>query len=125
MPTSTRSKKAAEKFAAAGFTNVRVVDGGILACEACGYTSVNPLYRRVISLERQVRIAAGALVALGVVLGHVVTPYFFLLSLFVGCGLMFSGVTDTCGMALVLARAPWNTKADREASGNDDTAKQG
>ena len=61
-----------------------------------------------LSLERQVRIAAGVLVLSGVVLGTWVDPAFYGLSGFVGAGLIFAGVTDWCGMGLLLARAPWN-----------------
>jgi hypothetical protein len=64
----------------------------------------------VISLERQVRIVAGSMAAIGGILALLVNPYWALLSTFVGCGLVFAGVTDTCGMALLLARLPFNRK---------------
>jgi hypothetical protein len=64
--------------------------------------------KKVVSLERQVRIAAGSLVLLGVGLGWYVHPGFFGLAAFVGAGLVFAGVTDTCGMGMLLARMPWN-----------------
>ena len=64
--------------------------------------------KKAISLERQVRIAAGLLVLLGAVLGWLVHPAFVGLSAFVGAGLVFAGVTDTCGMGMLLARMPWN-----------------
>jgi Protein of unknown function (DUF2892) len=54
------------------------------------------------------RSAQGLLVVLGVVLGWLFHPACFALSAFVGVGLVFSGVTDTCGMGLLLARMPWN-----------------
>ena len=62
----------------------------------------------MISLERQVRIAAGSLVVLGTALGAFVHPGFLALAAFVGAGLVFAGITDTCGMGLLLARMPWN-----------------
>ena len=65
---------------------------------------------RVISLERQVRIGAGALVLTGVLLGSLVHPAFFALSGLVGAGLVFAGLTDWCGMGLLLAKAPWNQR---------------
>jgi hypothetical protein len=55
--------------------------------------------------QRQIRVAAGWLVSLGVALGYLLHPAFFALLLFVGLGLVFAGVTDTCGMGLLLARA--------------------
>lgn len=60
------------------------------------------------SLERQVRFTAGILIAVGCLLSMFVYPPFIWLSLFVGCGLVFASVTDSCAMGLVLARMPWN-----------------
>lgn len=102
-----RGEKACAKLAAAGFANVTNVEGGTLACVAAGLPVVRG--RKAISLERQVRIAAGALVLLGVGLSFV-HPAFAGLSGFVGAGLVFAGVTDTCGMGLLLARMPWNRR---------------
>ncbi len=83
-----------------------VIDGGINALKAANI----PLNegKGAISLERQVRIVAGFLVLLGVVLGFQVNAGFFGLSGFVGAGLMFAGITDTCMMGMLLARMPWN-----------------
>lgn len=109
-----RAGRAAEKLAAAGVRGVRVLDGGVDAWEAAGL----PLRRgvKVMSLERQVRIAAGALVFAGAVLGYFVSPAWIALSGFVGAGLVFAGITDTCGMGLLIARMPWNTRAIRASS---------
>lgn len=101
-----RGKQACEKLLAAGLANVVNVEGGTLAWEAAGLPVVRG--RKSMSLERQVRIAAGSLVLVGAVLGAFVHPYFIGISAFVGAGLVFAGVTDTCGMAMVLARMPWN-----------------
>jgi hypothetical protein len=64
----------------------------------------------VISLERQVRITAGALVVIGVALGWFVHPGFYGLSAFIGAGLVFAGVTDICGLCVLLAKLPWNKR---------------
>lgn len=101
-----RGKQACEKLQAAGMTQVVNVEGGTLACETAGLPMVRG--QKAISLERQVRIAAGALVVTGAALGFWVHPYFMGLAAFVGAGLVFAGVTDTCGMGLLLARMPWN-----------------
>jgi rhodanese-related sulfurtransferase len=105
-----RATKAAEKFAKEGFAEPVVITGGTLA-----WIEANlPVVRgktKVISLERQVRIVAGALVFTGVTLGWFVHPSFFGLAAFVGAGLVFAGITDFCGMGLLLAKAPWNKKA--------------
>ena len=101
-----RAELACQKLQAAGCENLRVLDGGVAAWESAGL----PLARgaKAVSLERQVRIAAGALVLLGVILGRWVHPGFYGISAFVGAGLVFAGVTDWCGMAMVLAKMPWN-----------------
>ena len=104
--SGNRSSKACQKFHEAGYTNVVSVEGGTKAWNEAGLPVVRG--KKAISLERQVRIAAGFLVLLGIVLGYFVHPYLLGLSAFVGAGLMFSGITDTCGMALVLAKMPWN-----------------
>jgi hypothetical protein len=57
---------------------------------------------------RQVQIAAGSLVVAGTLLGAFVHPAWLVLSGFVGAGLVFAGITNTCGLALLLARMPWN-----------------
>ena len=104
-----RAAKAAEKFAKDGFTQPVIIEGGTLA-----WIEANlPVTRsavKVISLERQVRIAAGAIVFTGVILAHFVNFNFIWLSGFVGAGLVFAGITDFCGMGLLLARMPWNRK---------------
>ncbi len=104
--SGSRGGKACEKFLKAGFTNVVNIEGGTMACIEAGLPVVRG--KRAISLERQVRIAAGLLVLLGVGLGWFVHPAFFGLSAFVGAGLVFAGITDTCGMGMILARMPWN-----------------
>lgn len=104
--SGTRAKLAAEKLDAAGVSQPTVIQGGTKAWEAAGLPVVRG--KSAISLERQVRIAAGSLVLIGTILGWFVHRYFYGLPAFVGAGLVFAGVTDTCGMALLLARAPWN-----------------
>lgn len=104
--SGNRARKACEQFLAAGYENVVCVEGGTLAWEKAGFP-VNR-GRKVMSLERQVRIAAGLLVLLGSALGFFVHPYFIAIAAFMGAGLVFAGITDTCGLAMILARMPWN-----------------
>jgi rhodanese-related sulfurtransferase len=107
--SGNRARQAAEKLRASGLKSVKVLDGGMQAWEAAGL----PLKRGrgTISLERQVRIAAGILVLTGALLGYFVHPAWITLSGLVGAGLVFAGVTDTCGMGMLLARMPWNHRA--------------
>lgn len=104
--SGSRGRQACERFHAAGFTIVINVEGGTLAWERAGLPVVRG--KRAISLERQVRIAAGSLVMLGTALGALVHPAFLGISAFVGAGLVFAGITDTCSMGVLLARMPWN-----------------
>lgn len=104
-----RATKAAEKFEKAGFTQPVVVEGGMLAWIEANLEVARSAVK-VISLERQVRIVAGSLVFIGVLLGWFVSHWFFILSGFVGAGLVFAGITDFCGMGLLLARMPWNRR---------------
>jgi rhodanese-related sulfurtransferase len=110
-----RAAQACEKFVTAGFPNVVNVEGGTLACIEAGLPVVRG--KKVVSLERQVRIAAGLMVLFGVALGFLAHPAGFGLSAFVGAGLVFAGVTDTCPMALLIAKMPWN--ADNQSCACD------
>lgn len=101
-----RGRQACEKLVAAGLAHVVNVEGGTTACVEAGIPVVRG--KKAMSLERQVRIAAGSLVLLGVLGSLFVHPYLIGLSAFVGAGLVFAGITDTCGMGMILARMPWN-----------------
>lgn len=102
-----RAAIAAGHLLKAGHRAVHVVLGGTEAWAGNGLP-VEGSGQKVISIERQVRIVAGSLVLTGVILGLLVNSAFFALPAFVGAGLVFAGVTDWCGMGLLLARAPWN-----------------
>lgn len=108
-----RAREAAELLAQSGARPV-VIEGGIEAWKQAGYP-VRKEGQGPISLERQVRIAAGALVIAGLLL-DMVLPGARYLSLFVGCGLVFAGVTNTCAMGLLIARAPWNRRRKSAAA---------
>lgn len=104
-----RAADAAQRLARRGHPDVRVLEGGLLAWSAAGLP-VEKGTSRVWSLERQVRFVAGALSLAGALLAAFVAPEFVALSGLVGAGLMFAGITDTCGMAMILARMPWNQR---------------
>jgi rhodanese-related sulfurtransferase len=101
-----RGKQGCEKLMAAGLSNVVNVEGGTLACDQAGLLVVRG--KKAMSLERQVRIAAGSLTFVGAVLGYFSHPYWIGLSAFIGAGLVFAGVTDTCAMGMLIAKMPWN-----------------
>ncbi|MGB3494865.1 MAG: rhodanese-like domain-containing protein [Elainellaceae cyanobacterium] len=108
--SGSRSAIAAQKLFDAGFESVAHLSGGIGAWKEKGYATV--MNRNApISLMRQVQIVAGSLVLTGTVLGALVSPWFLLLSGFVGAGLTFAGVTDTCMLGMLLAQLPYNQRS--------------
>lgn len=102
----TRARKAAEILESANL-RLTVITGGTNSCIQLGIP-VNRSASKMISIARQVRIAAGALVFTAVTLGYFINPSFYFFSGFIGVGLMFAGITDWCGMGLLIAKAPWN-----------------
>jgi rhodanese-related sulfurtransferase len=87
-----------------------LIEGGLDAWRKAGLPTIIDR-RQPIEMQRQVQIGAGGIVLLGTLLGLVVSPWFFVIPLFVGAGLLFAGLTGFCGMALLLQRAPWNQTA--------------
>ena len=102
-----RATIAAEHLLEAGHRDVHVITGGTEAW-ALENLPLEGTGRKTISIERQVRIGAGSLVLIGVILGFAFHPGFFAISAFIGAGLVFAGITDWCGMGLLIAKAPWN-----------------
>jgi rhodanese-related sulfurtransferase len=98
------------RVAAAELSDVRtrVLDGGIAAWQDAGHPVIEG--KPHMSLERQVRIAAGALACTGGVLAVTVSRWFGLLPAFVGAGLVYAGITDRCGMAMLLGKLPYNRR---------------
>jgi rhodanese-related sulfurtransferase len=104
--SGVRARRADDILRSAGLPQLHVLDGGINAWLAAGNEVVRG--RTHVSLERQVRITAGALAAVGGILAVTVHPLFAAIPVFVGSGLVFAGATDTCAMGMALARLPWN-----------------
>lgn len=111
-----RAEQAYQKLQAAGCENLAVLEGGVMGWESEGLPVVRGA--KAMSLERQVRIAAGMMVLIGVALGTWVHSGFYGLSAFVGAGLVFAGITDWCGMAMLLAKMPWNQRSGIKCAGN-------
>jgi rhodanese-related sulfurtransferase len=105
-----RAIQAGHTLLASGFTEVCQLQGGLQAWKEAGYV-VERSQHAPMSLQRQVQIVAGSLVLLGTLLGTVVSPWFLVLSGFIGAGLAFAGITNTCGMAMLLAKLPYNQHA--------------
>ncbi|ACK70140.1 Rhodanese domain protein [Gloeothece citriformis PCC 7424] len=102
-----RSTQAAQKLLAAGFENITHLQNGITGWKQAGYpTQING--NAPISIMRQVQIVAGSLVLIGTILGAFISPWFLILSGFVGSGLLFAGITNTCALGMLLAKLPYN-----------------
>ena len=105
--TGRRAKDAAERFGQIG-QEAFSLRGGLEGWKAAG----RPVHRSEgaprVDVMRQVQVVAGSLVLLGVVLGVTLSPWALVLSGFVGCGLMFAGISGWCGMAKLLGAMPWN-----------------
>lgn len=106
--SGNRAAQAEQRLAQAGMTNVKVLAGGIAEWQAQGAPVRRGRNRW--GLERQVRLVAGSLVLAAVVASIRVPPLRYVAGL-VGAGLTFSAVTNTCGMAMVLAKLPYNRGA--------------
>lgn len=87
--------------------DVMILDGGTKAWISTGHETVSGVSAKW-SLERQVRLIAGLLALIGSALALAVNPSWAFLSLFIGAGLSFAGLTDICGMAAILKLLPWN-----------------
>ncbi|MFF4319227.1 rhodanese-like domain-containing protein [Streptomyces sp. NPDC001568] len=116
--SGARAENAVTVLAAHGI-DASVLTGGTTAWAAGGHRLDRPdgRARAVWAMERQVRFAAGALVLLGLVLGLFAHPAFQLLSAGVAAGLVFSALSNTCGMAVVLGRLPFNRRAGAQPAG--------
>ena len=104
-----RTAGACDRLAARVTGDAYVLSGGLDGWMKAGLPVATDA-KAPLEIMRQVQIAAGSLVLLGVVLGFAVAPAFFGLSAFVGAGLTFAGATGFCGMARLLMLAPWNRR---------------
>ena len=94
-----------EKLDRRGHAAAYVIDGGILAWQQAGLPVASA--STPMAMERQVRMVAGGCVLLFVLLGQKF-PFFRLLAGLIGAGLLYSGISGTCGLAVLLKRLPWN-----------------
>lgn len=109
--TGRRSTEAARRYGAGREDQVFHLDGGIEAWKAAGKETERSGSAPRIDVMRQVQMTAGSLVLIGVLLGALVSPWFLILSGFIGAGLLFAGASGWCGMAMFLSRMPWNRTA--------------
>lgn len=105
--SGNRGRQAIEQLQHLGVTAELVnVEGGLLAWQEAGYVTGSHTSR--LPVMRQVFIGAGTLVLFGVVLTYFFGQGYLLIPLFVSLGLLVSGLTSWCGMAILLSKMPWN-----------------
>ena len=105
--SGNRSAQAAAKLLDAGYAEVTHLKGGLMAWRSQGMP-ITANKNAPISIMRQVQIVAGSLVFFGTILSVTVSPWFMFLTGFVGAGLMFAGISNTCAMANILSMLPYN-----------------
>jgi rhodanese-related sulfurtransferase len=105
--SGNRTKMNSSRLAGETKCEAFVLDGGLEAWKVAGLP-VHKDVKQPIEMNRQVQITVGGLALAGALLGYFVHPGFYAMSGFIGAGLMFSGITGTCGMMHVLKRMPWN-----------------
>lgn len=102
-----RTDASASRILSTGFKSVYQLEGGLQGWRNAGLP-VNENAKAPISIMRQVQIAAGSLVLIGLALAVIVHPWFAIISGFVGAGLTQAGISGNCLMATILAKMPWN-----------------
>jgi rhodanese-related sulfurtransferase len=105
--SGSRARRAIEMFERAGFHGCVLVEGGTQAWIDAGLP-VNRGKSKVLPLMRQVQLTVGFVSAVGAALALAVNPWFAVVPLLAGCGLLFAGLSGFCGLALLLAKMPWN-----------------
>ncbi|MDJ0319303.1 rhodanese-like domain-containing protein [Pseudarthrobacter sp. PS3-L1] len=107
--SGARAEQARQRLGAVGIGAAYVLTGGVPGFAATGGAVVQGKNRW--DLERQVRLAAGSLVTVGLVGGKFVSPKIRTLAGAIGVGLTFSAATNTCAMGKALSAMPWNRAA--------------
>ena len=107
--SGARAEQARQRLAGSGIDTAYVLTGGVPGFAATGGDVVKGTNRW--DLERQVRLAAGSLVVLGLAGGKFVSPKIRTLAGVIGAGLTFSAATNTCAMGQAISAMPWNKAA--------------
>jgi rhodanese-related sulfurtransferase len=117
--SGSRAHQAQERLEAAGLGTLPILEGGMVGWQHDGGEVVQDVIRW--DLERQVRLVAGSIVLLSILVSLVWPPARFVAG-FVGAGLVFAAITNTCGMAMMLSKLPYNQPKNRQADGESATA---
>ena len=104
--TGNRSPMAADMLMQSGIQNVKIMEGGLLAWQSEHLPVIKG--EGGISLERQIRVAAGSIMLAGIILSWLIHPAFIIIALLVSCGLIYAGLTDNCLMGMLMMKLPYN-----------------
>ena len=107
--SGSRTNQAVAKVAGLKVKEIYLLDGGITAWKQHKQPTVKNT-KEPLPIMRQVQIIVGFMVLLGVILSLMVSQYFVILSGFFGAGLLFAGVSGTCGLAKILEFLPYNKR---------------
>ena len=114
-----RGMEALRKLEGLGFSDVRNLEGGILAWKAAGHP-VNKSEKKAMPLMQQVQLAIGLGVLTGATLALTVNPLWVLLCAFFGAGLTMAGSTGWCGLAILMSKMPWNRVAGQSSCASEN-----
>ncbi|MEV4492957.1 rhodanese-like domain-containing protein [Micromonospora coxensis] len=106
--SGARATQAGQTLAGAGLPNLKVLDGGMMAWQAAKAPIKQGAPRW--DLERQVRLVAGSIVLVSI-LASVFVPGLKWVAAFIGAGLTFAALTNTCAMGMLLGKLPYNRGA--------------
>ncbi len=105
--SGNRTRQAENLFNSLDVKEVYSLEGGITSWkQASQKTNINT--KAPLPIMRQVQMIVGFMVILGVVLGYLFSPLFNIISAFFGAGLLFSGISGSCGLANILMLLPYN-----------------
>jgi hypothetical protein len=114
-----RARLAADKLMELGL-EPKVLEEGMSGWVKAGFTARRGTER--LSVERQTQLTIGLGILIGLALGLFVNPWFLVLPAIFGGGLTFAGLSGTCGLMVLLSRAPWNSNkacsSNRSCCGN-------
>lgn len=111
----TRSRKALDRALAHGKGTYAHMRGGIQAWKAAGLPVVESPGLSLTPMQ-QTQVLMGLLVLVGTLLGAFVTPWALILSGFIGCGMIYAGLSGNCAIANLLASMPWNRTTSAPAA---------
>ena len=105
-----RSHNACEKLLTANPNlNIYTLEGGISAWIDAGYNILKS-GKSILPLDRQVQLTIGIVLIISSILGLVISPKLFFVTGLIGVGLSVAGITGFCGLAMLIAKMPWNQK---------------